>query len=181
MTEGTLEKYVQKIPVQREDVFYVKAGTVHAIGAGILLAEVQENSDLTYRLYDYHRVGRDGKECELHIEKALDVAELHRSGEMKQPLRVRQYRKGYASELLRRCKYVEVQRLLLNTERRHELVAYRADKLSFRTLLCIQGCGTLVPENGNPLLIFKGDRIFFPADSAEVRLQGRAQFLEVKG
>lgn len=179
--EGSLEKYVQRLPVQRDDVFYVEAGTIHAIGAGVVIVEIQESSDLTYRLYDYHRVGVDGKERELHIDKALDIADLHRSDEMKQPLRVLQYRKGYASELLCRCKYFEVYRLLLNTERCHELVRYRADKLSFRVLLCIRGCGALVSENGNPLLVFKGDCIFFPADSAEVRLHGRAQFLEVRG
>lgn len=181
VAEGTIERYVQKIPVQKDDVFYVEAGTIHAIGAGILLAEVQENSDLTYRLYDYHRKDQTGKERELHIAKALDVADLRRQSEPRQSLRVLRYRQGYASELLCRCKYFEVHRLLLNTERCHGLVPYRADKLSFRTLLCIQGCGTLVPENGTPLLIFKGDCIFFPADSAEVRLHGRAQFLEIKG
>lgn len=180
IAERTIEKYVQKIPVQRDDVFYVEAGTIHAIGAGILLAEVQESSDLTYRLYDYHRIGQDGKERELHIEKALEAADLRRRGSLKQPLRVLQYRKGYASELLCRCKYFETHRLLVNTERCRELVRYRADKLSFRVLLCIQGCGVLLPESENPLQIFKGDCVFFPADSAEVRLHGRAQFLEVR-
>ncbi|MCI8848695.1 MAG: class I mannose-6-phosphate isomerase [Oscillibacter sp.] len=178
--EGTIEKYVQKIPVKKNDVFYMEAGTIHAVGAGILLAEVQESSDLTYRLYDYHRIGQDGKERELHVEKALETADLRSRSRLKQPLRVLQYQKGYASELLCRCKYFEVYRLLVNTERCRELVRYQADKLSFRVLLCIQGCGMLRSEKGNPLLVFKGDCIFFPANSAEVRLHGRAQFLEVR-
>lgn len=177
--KGTIEKYVQKIPVQKDDVFYVKAGIIHAIGAGVLLAEIQENSDLTYRLYDYGRVGQDGKARELHVKKALDVADLHRQEAPTQSLRVLRYRQGYASELLCRCKYFEVHRLLMNTERCHALVRYQTDKLSFRVLLCIQGCGTLMTENGSDLLFFKGDCIFFPADSAEARLHGKAQFLEV--
>lgn len=177
---GTIERYVQRIPVQRGDVFYVEAGTIHAIGAGILLAEIQENSDLTYRLYDYHRIDQDGKERELHIEKALEVADLRRRNEPRQSLRVLRYRQGYASELLCRCRYFEVHRMLLNTERCHKLVRYRADKLSFRVLLCIQGCGTLQMAEDKSLLFFKGDCVFFPADSAEVRLHGRARFLEVR-
>lgn len=59
--EGTIEGHVRKIPVQTDDVFYVEAGTVHAIGAGVLIAEIQESSDLTYRLYDYQRVDKNGR------------------------------------------------------------------------------------------------------------------------
>ena len=75
------------------------------------MAEIQENSNLTYRLYDYDRVGKDGKKRELHIDKALDVANLKSSAEPKQPLRVLKYRQGIASELLTRCKYFEVYRI----------------------------------------------------------------------
>ena len=86
----------------------------HAIGAGALVAEIQESSNLTYRLYDYDRIGKDGKKRELHIDKALDVADLHGSAEPRQPLRVLKYRPGMASELLIRCKYFEVYRMLIN-------------------------------------------------------------------
>lgn len=178
---GTIERHVQKIPVQKDDVFYVEAGTIHAIGAGVLIAEIQENSDLTYRLYDYQRVDRDGKARELHVDKALEAANLRREEEPRQAPRVLRYRRGYASELLCRSPYFEVHRILINTERCQGLVRYRADSLSFRALLCLQGCGALLMENGNTLLFFKGDCIFFPADSAEVRLHGRAQFLDVRG
>lgn len=178
--DGSIKKYVQRILVQRDDVFYVEAGTIHAIGAGVLIAEIQENSDLTYRLYDYHRKDQNGKERELHIEKALDVADLHRRDKPRQSLRLLRYWQGYASELLCRCQYFEVHRMLLNTERCHKLVRYRADKLSFRVLLCIQGCGTLQMAGGKSLLFFKGDCIFFPANSIEVHLHGQAQFLDVR-
>ena len=85
---GTEMKYLQKVPIHKDDLFFIQAGTIHAIGAGALVAEIQENSNLTYRLYDYDRVGKDGKKRELHIDKALDVANLHSSAEQKQPLRV---------------------------------------------------------------------------------------------
>ena len=85
--KGQLEKYLQKVPIQKDDVFYIEAGTVHAIGAGALIAEIQENSNLTYRLYDYDRVGKDGKKRPLHVEKALEVADLNGNAEPKQPMR----------------------------------------------------------------------------------------------
>ena len=72
----SLEKYLQRVKISKDDVFYVKAGTVHGIGAGAVIAEIQENSNLTYRLYDYNRIDKDGNARELHIQKALDVADL---------------------------------------------------------------------------------------------------------
>jgi mannose-6-phosphate isomerase len=70
---GSLESLLNRVEVRRGDVFFLPAGTVHAIGEGRLLAEIQQSSDLTYRLYDYGRAGNDGKARELHVEKALDV------------------------------------------------------------------------------------------------------------
>ena len=74
-------KYLQNVPIHKDDLFFIPAGTIHAIGAGALVAEIQESSNLTYRLYDYDRIGKDGKKRELHIDKALDVADLHGSAE----------------------------------------------------------------------------------------------------
>ena len=179
--DGTIEQYLQKIPVQKDDVFYVEAGTIHAIGAGVLLAEIQENSNLTYRLYDYDRVDKDGGTRPLQVDKALEAADLSGSAEPRQPLRVLKYRPGCAMELLCRCRYFEVYRMLVNTERCRELVEYRADSTSFRVLLCVDGCGTLLPEGGSAIHYFKGDCIFVPADSVEIKIHGKAQFLDVRG
>ena len=176
---GTVMKYLQKVPIHKDDLFFIQAGTIHAIGAGALVAEIQENSNLTYRLYDYDRVGKDGKKRELHIDKALDVANLHSSAEPKQPLRVLKYRQGVAYELLTRCKYFEVYRMLVNTERR-QAVHYRADELAFRVLLCVNGCGTISYEGGS-ITFYKGDCIFVPADSKTLTIHGQAQFLDVRG
>ena len=178
---GTIEQYLQKIPVQKDDVFYVEAGTIHAIGAGVLVAEIQENSNLTYRLYDYNRVNKDGEKRPLHVDKALEVANLSGNAEPRQPLRVLKYRPGCARELLCRCRYFEVYRMLINTERCRGLVEYRADSISFRVLLCVDGCGTLLPEGGSAIHYFKGDCIFVPADSVEIKIHGKAQFLDVRG
>lgn len=176
---GTVEKYLQKVPVKKDDVFFIEAGTIHAIGAGTLIAEIQENSNLTYRMYDYNRVGKNGKKRELHIEKALDVANLNGMLEPKQPLRVLKYRQGVASELLSRCKYFEVYRMIVNTERR-QVVHYQSDEISFRVLLCVNGCG-VIKFADEILNVYKGDCIFVPADSVELTLHGKMQFLDVRG
>lgn len=159
--DGSIEKHLQKIAIRKNDLFYVKAGTIHAIGAGALIAEIQQNSDLTYRLYDYNRADPSGSKRTLHIEKALEVADLTGCTAPRQPLRVLNYRQGCASEFLCRCKYFEVHRLLVNTENCRTLVPYQSDNMSFRVLLCINGCGDLLIMNGNTIQIFKGDCIFF--------------------
>ncbi len=179
LADGTVMKYLQKVPIHKDDLFFIPAGTIHAIGAGALVAEIQESSNLTYRLYDYDRVGKDGKKRALHIDKALEVANLHSSAEPKQPLRVLKYRQGVASELLTRCKYFEVYRMLVNTERR-QTVHYRADELAFRVLLCISGCGTITFV-GDEIAFYKGDCVFVPADSVTLTIHGQAQFLDVRG
>lgn len=178
---GTVEKYLQKVSVRKDDLFFVDAGTIHAIGAGTLIAEIQENSNLTYRLYDYERIDKNGEKRELHVDKALEVANLKTSDIPKQPIRVLKYRQGFASELLCRCKYFEVSRVLINTERCRKLVGYQADSTSFRVLLCINGCGSLLMEDGDIISFFRGDCIFFPANSMKVRIHGKAQFLDVRG
>lgn len=179
IADGTLMNHLQQVPIQKDDLFFIQAGTIHAIGAGALVAEIQENSNLTYRLYDYDRVGKDGKKRQLHIDKALQVANLHSSAEPRQPLRVLKYRQGVASELLTRCKYFEVYRMLVNSERRQQ-VHYRADEVSFRVLLCVDGCGT-IRFDGGEITFYKGDCIFVPADSAVLTIHGQAQFLDVRG
>lgn len=179
LESGIVEKYLQKVPVCKDDVFFIPAGTIHAIGAGALVAEIQQNSNLTYRFYDYERVDKQGNKRKLHVDKALEAADLHASCTPRQPMRVLKYRPGVASELLCRCKYFEVQRMLVNTERRQQ-VYFRADELSFRVLLCINGCGTMEFE-GESLHFYKGDCIFVPADSVEIRIHGQVQFLDVRG
>lgn len=181
ISDGTIEKYLRKVNVEKDDLFYIEAGTIHAIGAGALIAEIQQSSNLTYRMYDYNRVDKDGKMRELHVDKALDVANLKASDEPKQPMRVLKYRPGCASELLCRCEYFEVYRMIMNTERCRKMVGYQSDSSSFRVLLCVNGCGSIVMEDGDYISFFKGDCIFFPANSMKVRLHGEAQFLDIRG
>ena len=179
LKNGTVEKYLQKVPVKKDDIFYVPAGKVHGIGAGCLIAEIQENSNVTYRLYDYNRIDKYGNHRELHIKKALEVVDLKESKEPRQPMRVLKYKKGCAYELLCRCKYFQVERLLLNTERHKELCEISPNKESFEVLMCINGCGVLTYNDIKNIQFLKGDCIFLPSDGEEIKLHGKAQLLKV--
>lgn len=177
---GDVEKYLQKVPIHKDDVFFIEPGTVHAIGAGSLIAEIQESSNLTYRMYDYKRIDKDGNERELHIEKAMDVVNTKGSATPRQQIRVLNYVPGSATEFLYRCKYFQVERMLINTERCRELVSFQTDSTSFQVLLCIGGCGVLVEECGDAIPFFRGDCVFVPADSEVIKVHGKAQFLKVR-
>ena len=181
--KGELERHLRYYPIKKNDVFFIEAGTIHAIGAGALIAEIQENSNLTYRLYDYDRVDKTGKKRELHVDKALEVSNLKNIGEPRQAMRVLKYSPGVANELLSRCKYFEVYRMLINTERRQK-VTYSSDELSFRVLLCYDGCGNIsyCSNDGRKeyINVYKGDCVFVPANSAELVLNGVMELLDVR-
>ncbi len=178
LAEGTIERYLNQVQVHKDDLFYIEAGTVHAIGAGVLVAEIQESSNLTYRLYDYGRVDKNGKQRELHIDKALRVMNYDSTAAPRQPMRLLRYHQGCASELLTRCKYFQVERLLLNTEIYRKITDFKTESNSFHALLCTVGCGVLFGENFM-LNFFKGDCIFVPAESIPLKLHGKAQLLNV--
>jgi mannose-6-phosphate isomerase len=78
VADGTLGDILRRVPVRAGETYYLPAGTLHAIGAGIVLFETQQASDLTYRIFDWNRMGSDGKPRELHVEKAADVLDYHR-------------------------------------------------------------------------------------------------------
>lgn len=176
--EGRIETLLNHIPARKDDLFYIETGTVHAVGAGVLLAEIQESSNLTYRLYDYRRTDKNGKQRELHVDQAMEVLNRKSSTTPRQPMRVLRYRNGVASELLTRCKYFQVERLLLNTEIKRDLVRFQTGSNSFHALLVIDGCGSISGEDVF-FNFFKGDCIFVPADSIPLFVHGRAQLLKV--
>ena len=179
VADGTVEKYLQMVPVRRNDLFFIPPGTVHAIGAGCLIAEIQQRSNLTYRLYDYNRTDRNGNTRLLHLEKGLAVANLSAMPEPRQPMRLLRYSGGTASELLCRCQYFQVERVLVNTEQRREMAAFRPSGESFEVFLFLNGCGTMFCRD-SMLQFFKGDCVFVPAGASEIRLHARTEFLRVK-
>lgn len=176
---GSICKSLQYVPIQKDEVFYIEPGQVHAIGAGALIAEIQQNSNITYRLYDYERLDKNGQPRPLHINKALEVARFESSTEPRQPMRVLRYQPGCASEFLCRCKYFQVERLLVNLNEAKELSFLQPMSRSFQVLLCIEGNGTLFSDYDVALSFYQGDCIFIPANCPPLRLQGRLQLLKV--
>ncbi len=174
---GDTLKFMSRYNVSKNDVFFIKPGTVHALGKGILIAEIQQSSNLTYRLYDYDRKDKDGKKRELHIKKALDVANLDASEQLRQPVRLLRYKKGYAFESLCRCEYFKVDRLLLNNKYEQDL-NFATDNTSFRVLLSVEGTASLKFLN-TTLKVNKGDCVFIPSDSVEISMSGKAVFLDI--
>ena len=176
--EGTVEKYLQMVPVRKNDLFYIPPGTIHAIGAGCLIAEIQQNSNLTYRLYDYDRTDRNGNKRPLHLEKGLAVANLEAMPEPRQPMRLLRYSGGSASELLCRCRYFRVERVLVNTEERRSEAVFHASIESFEIFLFLNGCGMMFCGE-SMLRFFKGDCVFVPAGTTDIRLHARTEFLRI--
>lgn len=170
IADDTLLEVVQKVPVKKGDVFFIPSGTLHAIGPGILLAEVQQSSNVTYRIYDYGRLDTDGKPRQLHVEKAVDVTKLipiTESSPIPLPLSCPQ------DELLASCPYFAVIRQQITSPRQ-----YNGDAGSFHALMCVEGQGVLqtVLET---LTIPSGATVFVPADSSAFTISGNLTLLDV--
>ena len=154
--DNTLTEVLNKVPVKRGDVFFIPAGTIHAICSGILICEIQQNSNTTYRIYDYDRRDKDGNPRELHVAKAQDVSQLTPSPEQKK----------YDNNVLADCKYFTVEKVDCEGEER---IALSDD--SFRSLVILSGDGSI--EIGGECVEFtKGDSLFIPAQNSEATLKG---------
>ena len=169
--DNTLLEVTNSVPVHKGDVFFIDAGTLHAIGKGILIAEIQQNSNTTYRIYDFGRLGADGKPRELHIDKAVDVTRLEPPTRSCKPQGEPQQHDGYCSTLLASCEYFTVTRMDVENS-----VSLNADNKSFHSLLCLEGDAT-VQCNGQELSMTKGGSIFLPAGTGAYTVTGTCQFL----
>lgn len=175
INEGKLEDYLQKVEIKKGDVFFIEAGTVHAIGAGALIAEIQQNSNLTYRMYDYDRVDKNGNKRELHIDKAIAVADLKPVPQNEKQENKCETQVGMKNTFLAGCKYFNTSKLDINTE---SGVDFKSDKSSYKVLLCIDGNGKLTfGEKSMDIKI--GNCIFVPANSYDIKLSGNMQLLYV--
>lgn len=161
---GELTNLLNQVPVKRGDVFFIPAGTVHAIGAGILICEIQQNSNTTYRVYDYNRRDKDGNLRPLHIEKALAVSNLAKSPE-------RPETSDGDDVVLAACEYFEVKRLRVNGEK-----TVSVNDTSFVSLMVTDGSGALVYDDGK-LEFGKGDSIFIPAQNSDFIIGGHCEVI----
>ena len=170
--DNTLLEVTNRVEVHPGDVFFIEAGTLHAIGEGILIAEIQQNSNTTYRVYDYGRVGADGKPRQLHIEKAIDVTRLAPATRpCGRPQAKPEAFDGGSVLPLASCDYFTVKEMEVTS-----LAALMADEKSFHSLLLLDGSLTL-SMGGEKLEMKKGDSVFVPAGSGDYTLTGKGRLI----
>ena len=174
IADNTLMDYVQKVKVHKGDFFFIESGTLHAICKGVLLAEVQQNSDTTYRVYDYDRRGADGKPRALHVDKAVDVTvtapytPVVPSEEDKARFETPQRTLLTCCDLFSVC-HVDCR----------DTYTDAATQESFVSLLVLGGEGTFVcGDTSFPLT--KGESVFIPAGAGSYTVRGAIELLETR-
>lgn len=166
--DGTICEVLNRVSVCPGDVFFVRPGTVHAIGAGILVAEIQQNSDTTFRVYDYNRLGADGKPRQLHLERAIEVmncAPAQGAADALLPCPL-----DGVQEVLT-CEYFRVRRA--EVKRRIDL---STEGGSFTHLMCVRGGGDILC-GGRNYPFRQGDSYFLPAALGEYAVEGDGSLL----
>ncbi|MCA9881869.1 MAG: class I mannose-6-phosphate isomerase [Anaerolineae bacterium] len=160
---NTLEDVLEYADVHAGDVFFVAANTIHALGPGILLYEIQQSSNITYRLYDWGRMGLDGKPREMHVEKGVQVSNVESLPELKHP-------EG-ATTVMVSCPYFETMR--------HTLVDMSLQLTTngaFQALTCIDGTLT-VTHGETTITLQKGETVLIPASLDAYLLVGTGTVL----
>jgi mannose-6-phosphate isomerase len=204
---GSFTNLLRKVTVRRGDVYFIPAGTVHAIGKGNLLAEVQQNSDLTYRLYDYGRLDPDGQPRPLHVEQALDVMDRTAATPIVMTREIIRSDESCRETLLNACPHFTV----YGVETVRDTLFETVDAGCFELLLFLDGTASVTPEapdnvngdangannaNGdandannandtNSAIVAteasKGASVFIPAGPGSYRVGGGAYLLRIFG
>lgn len=168
VADGTILDIVASHESHVGDVFFLPAGRIHGIGAGNLIAEVQQTSDITYRVYDYDRRDANGNTRELHVEQARDAIDytVHDSYVLPNP--------GNAAGdvTLVQCSYFDVHRLMLDG-----VDTIDNTKDSFLIIMCLKGTLIVTDENGNETPMHRGETILVPACLNRLHLDGQATLL----
>lgn len=169
--DGACLDLLRAIPVKAGDVINIPAGLVHAIGDGLVICEIQQNSDTTYRVYDYDRRDAEGKTRPLHLEKALQVIDFdhHDQTPLIAGLMIRQGDLSRRVLVINRYFTVEEQRIAGQ-------VSYRTDGSRFRTITVLEGQGSLIYTDATGTVIndplFPGDSLLIPASLTSWQIEG---------
>lgn len=163
----TILEVLNKVEVKKGDVLFIKPGTIHAIGKDILVAEIQQNSNVTYRVYDYARVGKDGKKRELHIDKAVEVLD-YSAVDKKLNTMTEQVR----------CKYFTVDYLQVDANT-NTVFTGKTEEDSFASILVLNGSG-MIRSNDEEFEFKKGDSFFVEANSGTYVISGDGEMLLTK-
>lgn len=158
---NTILEVLNKVNVKSGDVFFIDAGTVHAIGAGLMICEIQQNSNTTYRVYDYDRRDKEGNARPLHIEKAIEVSKLTKAPELK----------NEEGDVLASCQYFTVKKATVKGN-----ITLKTDESSFVSLIVVNGNGTIALCE-DTLTVTKGDSVFVPAQNGKIELNGEMEVI----
>lgn len=171
--ENKLPEILNREKVKKADVFFLPAGRVHAIGSGILLAEIQQTSDVTYRIYDWGRVDKNGSPRQLHTQLALDAIDFKKYNS---------YRTDYAMEYNKSCLMVDNEYFTTNIIPLNETIT--ADYFaidSFVIYMCIEGQFTIDDKKNDIVTVKTGETALLPAETENVILNplGKTRIIEV--
>lgn len=172
VADGTLDSILHKVPVEKGDVFFIPAGTVHAIGKGIVIAEIQESSDITYRIFDYNRKDKDGNGRQLHTELALDVVDFNAFNLSKTPYTVNV---GGVTPVVE-CPYFTTSVIEMQGG---ELACDYMQVDSFVIYMCLDGDVVVECDGTSSVSMAKGETVLLPAVIKEVCLKGTGRLLEI--
>lgn len=170
LQDGKILDFLNKVRVKKGDTFFIDAGTIHAIGAGIVICEIQQNSDVTYRLYDYDRKDVFGRKRELHIKKGLDVVDLEQK-KIEPASNEGIAKSEEKQEILGQCKYFECTK--------HTVMDYfemENDDSSFKVLTFLNGTGSLKYADIH-LRFCKGNCFFLCAGEGKLIIEGNCEFI----
>ena len=170
VAEGTIADILQTVPVKKGDVFLMPAGTVHALGKGVNVIEVQQTSDITYRIFDWNRVDSKGKSRELHTALAIDAIDFE-SG-------VEECRRNYTTEVNKEvnivdCDFFKTNMLMVDGVA--ELDYCKRD--SFTIFICIEGNVKITLDGEDSETLRTGEVVLIPAIANEIVVEGKAQIL----
>ncbi len=162
--EGKWSEFIRYVPIKKGDFIQINPGTVHAITSGCMILETQQNSDITYRVYDYDRL-TNGKPRELHVKKSIDVITVPAEAVEDSVKCTNDLPQNQWNELIE-CKYYKVYKLVLDGEISFE------QSHPFLNMSVLEGCGSI---NGTE--IKKGDHFILPAGYGEVRMSGKMEII----
>lgn len=170
---NTFMDVLKRYEVKPGDVFFLPAGRVHAIGSGLFIAEIQQTSDVTYRIYDYNRLDKDGNRRELHTDLAKDAIDYEVLTDYQTNY---EHHENEAVELVE-CKYFHTNLLEINKPAERKMKQYD----SFVIYICNAGKGEIEDAEGNKVSVCQGDSILVPASMADltIRPEGDLTLLEV--
>ncbi len=172
LEKGEVESLLQKVPVEAGDVFFIPAGLVHAIGKGVMIAEIQQSSDVTYRIFDFNRKDADGNERELHTDLALDVIDFKASKKPKT-----EYVPKMNKEVeLAKCEYFTTNLLQVNKSKHF----HYGHMETFVVYMCLEGKVEISGGTSN-VTVEKGDTVLIPASMKDFTItpEKEAKLLEV--